>query len=182
MLGKDKICVLIFLGLLLGCNNNLKENQEKKYKDVAINLMGFDNYNEFYEKVSDTLKSWYLNDLLGDTIFKENSKKIDYIVTYKIDSTICINSSMDKYIGVVLKFNDGFIKDTYLESIKEFFGAKINGEWYFWTGGEMAVSRKLFENHPPTKPLSYAQLHEQAMNNFLGGYLTKDGEINDKWF
>src|SRR5690606_35758371 len=61
-------------------------------------------------------------------------------------------------------------------------GEKINEQWYFWRGGYIVIPREIYSGHDPTQPLSYSQLHEQALKEVFGGYLTKDGQINEEWF
>jgi hypothetical protein len=45
----------------------------------------------------------------------------------------------------------------------------------------MPVPREIFKGHDPRKPLSYAQLHSQALD-FMSGYIDVYGNIRDEWF
>ena len=186
MLNRDKriiLCIFcIFCFALIKCtgNKNRTMNEmEAIYKAKCVKLLGSENeYNLLYKKMSDTVNSWVLNELLSDTA-KENN--LTFYYKYKVDSIFYLNSKKDKIIGALLH-DDGFQSKYFTDGISEFYGAKIKDKWYFWKGGYMPIIRKSYKNHHPTKPLSYQQLHKAAMENFLGGYLTKSGEINDAWF
>ena len=62
------------------------------------------------------------------------------------------------------------------------YGEKINGLWYFFRGPYVVIPREMVKNQPLNKPLNYAQLHNIALKEVYGGYLTGDGDINEHWF
>ena len=101
---------------------------------------------------------------------------------YKLDSLICFNNSNTKLIGSLQQFSGSMNKKLFSSGIHYFFGEKINNEWYYWTGAYIVIPREMFEGHDPKKSLSYDQLHKTAMREVFSGYLTKDGQINKKWF
>lgn len=177
MLSKGKISSFVLVSILLfGCISSPKEQpileKEKQYNKTVNQIMGSSIEREnLYHKISDTLKSWLDADLYG-------INKLGYSLL--IDSIFCVNSEGNKLIGAQLR-SHGVGKFS-SDGIEEFFGAKVNNKWYFWTGGYQPVIRRAYKNHDIKKPLSYKQLHQEAMRSFLGGYLTKEGKINDDWF
>lgn len=166
---------LIAFFLLSSCsqqhNKNASELLYNKIHAKSVEILGVDGYNNLHAQMSDSLKMWMKADLRGFTSLK-----------YKefIDSLYCINSAQDKIIGIQLGFN-GFQEKTQTDGFEEFYGAKIKGKWYFWTGGYTPVERKGLKGHDPRNPLSYKQVHRVAVSS-LGGYLDANGNIRDEWF
>ncbi len=130
--------------------------------------------------MSDTVLSWYSDNLLPDSVKDESTEYKLLIASYKIDSLYVINSKRDKIIGTIYQTANSKAK-IWSDQMEEFFGAKIDGKWYFWTGGSTPIVRENFKGQNPRKPLSYSQLHENALGS-VAGYLKPDGTINDKWF
>ena len=170
---KGKV-LLILVCIMTSCNINIQNNEkiETRFTKISQQVVGIEDYNQLYSSIADSIKNWSKHDL-GNYNFDRTGKRII------IDSILCINSKGNKLIGTLLNFN---FKNKNSDGITEFYGAKIKNKWYFWSGGYMPIIREYYKNHDPTKPLSYQQLHKAAMENFLGGYLTKSGEINDAWF
>ena len=171
--------LLLFLNSCDFATREIQEKREVRYAKVIETKFGKNYQSNLYKMSSDTLNNWIKFNLIADSVLSNLNKPL--LWNYQLDSTICINSSGTKMIGTLHQF--GYCEHSIVfDDITEFFGAKIKDKWYFWTGGSMPIIRKSFKNHDPTKPLSYQQLHKAAMENFLGGYLTKSGEINDAWF
>lgn len=174
---KDRFLFITLTVLLINsCTINEKKGNSIDYdnlvRETGNRILGKKEFTNLYKKASDTLSSWQQNGLYADKLEGAH---------YSLDSLICINSKKDKLIGVRLGFFNSYLKGKYTEGISEFYGAKINGNWYFWSGGYMPVPRSLFKGHDPKKPLSYAQLHSQALD-FMSGYLDANGNIRDEWF
>jgi|GEM_PF-4970627 len=176
---------LIFLIIcVVGCNNEHKFNYEnsknKIVKQSVLVLAGTGNYNKMYRQMSDTLEKWLNHKLIADTVYDDfTHERIVY--ECKIDSVFCVNSTGSRIIGAL--HHVGFSNEEIpMDEILEFYGEKINGKWYFWTGGAHFVLRKSLKGHDLTKPLPYRILREMAIREILGGYLTKDGQINEEWF
>ena len=185
MLKQGKIAFgLVYILCLFGCSHDPDSYDKKEtlYKRMILNLIGPNEYSNLYTMSNDTLQSWIKSELIQDTFYVLHTNEIKFTTKEIVDSVYCLNSSKNKIIGAVLEFSRGKENSKYNESITEFYGSKIEDRWYFWKGGEMPIGRSYYKNHDPTKPLSYQQLHKAAMENFLGGYLTKSGEINDAWF
>lgn len=173
MLKTDKkklgLIFMLLLGLLHSCINQPK-TEEKQYDvlEISVSTIGEKEYWRIYNSIVDSLKSWDENKL-GNFDFSEYGKKM------VIDSVLCFNSTKDKLISTLLNFNT---KNTVSDGIDEFYGAKIEGKWYFWTGGYTPVIRDS-PGHDPNKSLSYKQLHSMVG---YGGYLDQNGAIRDEWF
>lgn len=183
MLNKDRMKKILYFILLvvvlMSCDSKEDNDLEIAYGSKIESMFGKHFKQHLYQCASDTLISWVNNNFLIDSAISNSGKP--FICNYRLDSTICLNSFGNKLIGTMHLFY--FSEDDKIDDgIQEFYGAKIDGNWYFWLGGYMPIMRESFKNHDPSKPLSYAQLHKAAMENFLGGYLTKNGEINEAWF
>lgn len=174
ILKSGKFCLILLIGscTLRQSKENISTDFSKNIKKKSIEMFGNEKeYNSLYSQMSDSLESWMLNDLYEIEQFNYN---------YKIDSVYAINVSKTKLIGIELHFL-GNQKTGFSDGIQEFYGAKIDGKWYFWTGGYTPVLRDGIKRHDPKKPLSYEQLHESAIGS-LGGYLDANGNVRDEWF
>lgn len=184
MYAKDRfgIILLIFLASCNGISNSERSVlTEKDYLNKTTQTLGSkENYLKLYDQMSDTISSWYSNNLLPDTSKDESTEFKLLISKYKVDSLYVINSAKDKILGTILHTGISEAK-IWSDEILEFFGAKINGKWYFWTAGATPIVRESFKGHDPRKPLSYVQMHEGSLGS-VGGYLKPNGAINDAWF
>lgn len=164
--------IVVFVSLILSissCSNEPKTGEKQlDTMKISMSTIGENEYWRIYNSIVDSLKSWDKNEL-GNFNFATYGKKM------VIDSVLCFNSKKDKLISNLLNFNT---KNTISDGINEFYGAKIDDKWYFWTGGYTPVSRD-FKGHNKRKPLSYKQLHSMVG---YGSYLDQNGNIRDEWF
>lgn len=167
-----KISIFLLLSILFGCNHPSKKRSGLSFLQESQKKIGTEEYNNIYKQTTDSLINWLKYDLY-------NINKYGYI--YKIDSLLCFNTSGTRFIGAELHFL-GNQNSKFSDGIHYFYGEKIDGNWYFWRGGYIVIPREIYPKHDPTQPLSYSQLHEQALKEVFGGYLTKDGQINEEWF
>ncbi len=163
--------LIVFTSLILSicsCSNEPKTHDEQfDLMKINLNNIGKKEYWRIYNSIVDSIKSWDENDF-GNFSFSKYGKKM------VIDSILCFNSKKDKLISNLLNFNT---KNTVSDGINEFYGAKIDGQWYFWTGGYTPVLRDV-SGHTTRKPLSYKQLHSKV------GYscVDSDGNFRDECF
>ncbi len=182
---KDKL-IFALLIVLTSCTEGYNSSEsaifvETDYWSKSVETVGSKKeYLNLYNQMSDTVSSWYFNNLLPDTSKDESTQYKLLISTYKVDSLFVVNSKKDKIIGTILHTGTSKAK-IWSDEIREFFGAKINGKWYFWMQASTPVVRESFKGHNLTKPLSYEQLHPNAFGT-VSGYLNSNGTINDKWF
>ena len=174
MLKKGRYFIFILL-FITSCTNRVKNedeiNLEVLIKNKSEEILGEKGYTILYEAMADTLKKW-----MGNDLYKVN----EYGYEYKIDSLYCINTDKNKIIGNQIHFN-GFQEKNYADGIQEFYGVKINENWYFWVGGYTPLIREGVKGHDKRYPLSYQQLHKVAVST-LSGYLDEKGNIRDSWF
>ena len=154
---------LFFSFFIFSCERN---KDEKLYK---IN----ENSLQVRQMAIDSIKSWRDNSL-GLYNYLKNKK-------WYIDSTIAFNNDSSRIICAFMSNNNDDIKAT-SDAICYFYGEKINGNWCFFRGAGIVIPREMVKDQPINEPLSYQQLHQIALKEVYGGYLNKDGEINEAWF
>ena len=170
MLNQGKIIAVSFLILCsFSCNNN----SHNELMEKTINQIGKNNYIAIYINAMDSINSW-TNNNLGYYQYCGKSKNCI------LDSLLCFNSNNTRFIGAILK--QQLITSSVGDDIDYFFGEKINGNWYFFSGPNIFVLRKNIDNQNINTPLNYQQLHNIALTEIFSAYLTKNGEINEAWF
>ncbi len=186
MLYKDKKFLFLILFVLLlfpSCNRN-KEHDSKEMLEkrrICLNvskiIIGQKNYWKIYSDLNDSIDNWIKNRLSSYVAFKDLGE-------YNIDSIICINIDCNRFVGAIVSRN---LKGEYKvqDYIDYIYGAKIKENWYFFSGATIVLPREMYQKDTHT-PLSFAKLHEIAMELVFSGYLIKDKqgkwEVNDKWF
>lgn len=108
----------------------------------------------------------------------------EYIYDWVVDSMICINSTQDKLVGIVVS-SAGVYPEDVTDDATKFLGKKINGIWYFFkSGGSLAILRSSY-GKTGKNPLSFHELSQIARKEMLEGALIKNekGEfvVDDKW-
>jgi hypothetical protein len=174
-----KLAALLLFFLLIACSQKEKEIRQRRNKILKIskNVIGGNfEYDRIYKQCSDSLNTWCLG--------KEKGYQSIWSYSYRLDSVLCFNSERDRMVTAILIQCD--LSTCEMDNIEYFYGAKIKGQWYFFTGGSvMAVLRENYQSDIHL-PLSFQKLHELAMDNMFRGYVKKGKEgtwqINDAFF
>jgi hypothetical protein len=169
ILKKDKIAFfIIFAFTLLSCSS--KKNNRQKFIDK-----NFPCYAVIFQTIMDSV-TIYSGSILHDF-------QSEYIWEWQIDSLVCINSSKDKLIAVILN-SSGIGKGMNGDSAGKLLGKKINGKWYFFKGGgTLIIPRDMYKKNE-MNPLTFHELSRIARDEFLSGaIIKKDGKlvVNDEW-
>lgn len=179
--------VLIFC-LLAACTPAQRHEREQDYARIigALNLQTISSYEmkRIYSKANDSLVSWELHGLkLYLNILKKES--------WRLDSLFVFNAKGDKLASVILSQTPKSLKSN-SDALIDFYGVKIDSNWYFFAGATHIVPRDLYIDtlkHNIFTPLSFEQLHELAIKRIYKGYLktsfpndTTNLSINQKWF
>ena len=160
--------IYITFYLFISCK---KQSNNNKLYEKSVSIISISEYNSIYKKSCDSLLLWNQYDL--------ESYWIRYNQLYKLDSLLCFNSKKNRFIGSIHRYTNGTCPSDELLFI---LGEKINKQWYFFSGStSIVLPRKLYQKNETT-PLSYQQLHQIALKEVYGGYLNKDGTINEHWF
>lgn len=176
MLHRDKFIIFfICIVFLFSCKES-KENNALFCKSVSQTVIGGnEEYLRIYSSILDTLNNWKTNKLLGTSETCNTS-------IFKIDSLQCYNTKKDRMISCILERE---CQDDISDGIKIFYGAKIKEQWYFFSGAYITLPRNMYQKDEHI-PLSFAKLHEIAMEEVFNGYLKKnkqgEWEVNDNWF
>ncbi len=174
----SRYAVLIVFSLLMACGQKKEEDnrvRSSKILEISKKAIGEEEYNKLYQQVSDSLNTWCSEKLPGyESIWS---------FSYRVDSVLCFNREKDRMVTAILGKHDR--SDCEADAVDYFYGAKIKDQWYFFRGGTMVIIREHYQKDIHT-PVSFAKLHELAMNNMLRGYIKKnrDGEweVNDAFF
>ena len=126
--------------------------------------------------MNDSVKVWAENELWLYKYFNRDS--VDFGVEYQIDSLICFNAKKNMcFTGILRQMTD---KEEVMDSIWEFFGIKIKGQWYFFSGASLGLPREYYQKNIHT-PLSFEKLKELAMRHLYYNYIRRS-KINDAFF
>ena len=164
---------MLFLIVCSLADKNEKNLKEKNMYKISQEIIGKEAYFDVYNKLKDSLNSWSLNNL-GYYQYCGKSKNCF------IDSLLCFNKEGSRFITG--KLMQQLLKEGVADDIDFMLGEKINNQWYFFSGANIFIPREMVKDQPINKPLSYQQLHQIALKEVCGGYLNKDGEINEAWF
>nr|WP_321426941.1 hypothetical protein [uncultured Acetobacteroides sp.] len=134
-------------------------------------------YVNIYHQAGDTVKKWIENDIeyFNDVVFGK---------TITVDSLLCFNSNKTKLITAILTRK---YWNTESDGITYFYGVNIDGNWYFFQGPFIVISREMYVSKSKIhEPLSFEMLHEIAMKEVFNGYLKKGSkgkwEVDDSFF
>jgi hypothetical protein len=163
--------IVVFIILFWASCSEPDYRIEKKMLEISQNHIGKIQYLSIYKQINDSLQVWKINKLdhYHDTLLRVK----------RIDSLLCFNLAMNRFVSAELHFDVGYLNN---DGMLYFLGEKIDGNWFFWTGAFIPIPRDIVKGHDVKKPLSYKQMHTIALDQIYGGYLTKDGKINEKWF
>ena len=168
---KKEISILSFLGLLLmssACNNNSVKSSE-------FVKMKFRMYDKTYSIINDSIQMYEDSELA--------TFRPQYIWNWQVDSMIAINSQNNLLFASLIS-NAGSGKGMTSDCVQELLGKKINGSWYFFTGGGTLVIPRNMYGKDEMHPLSFHELSQIARKEMLESALfKKDGEyvVSDKW-
>ena len=174
----NKYLILLLLSLLMACHQYEQKNKEwnQKILELSKTTIGKEEYNKLYRQVSDSLDRWCSEKLPAyGSVWYYN---------YRLDSVLCFNSSKDRMVtGILIQCDKPTCE---MDDIEYLYGAKIKGRWYFFQGGgAMVILRERYQSDIHT-PVSFAKLHELAMEQMFRGYVKKDHKgqwiINDAFF
>lgn len=174
MLKGDNKIFLFYLILFVGCTNST--NMNRKLKNAAYVRENIGKYSETYSILKDSIKIYV------DSTLK--SFQSEYISEWQLDSMICINSSNDKLVAIVLN-SSGSGKGVVGDDAEGLLGKKINNKWYFFKGGGTLIIPREHYGKDGMHPLSFYELSQIARENFLAGAIIEDNNgryiVNDSW-
>ena len=193
MLHQDKRIIFTLIAIcLFSCSQNDKKSEYViKCTQISIqNIEGDRNYRAVYSNINDTLTNWKIHNLVD---FRSGS--CDYS-SNRVDSLMCFNKLKNKMVTAILEKG---CNEDYGDGIHILYGAKIKGQWYFFSGAYILLPREIYVSKDIVhEPLSFSKLHEIALEEVFSGYLIKkkkdvgwwnnlfspeyEYEINEKWF
>ena len=97
---------------------------------------------------------------------------------WKLDSLLCFNSQGNRFITVIAYQESKTVNN----SLDILLGEKINKHWYFFTASTTIYLFSEYYGQKPKTALSFKKMHDVALKEVYGGYLNKDGTINEHWF
>ncbi len=155
--------------MVVSCNT--KPDLKIDFKSKSISIVGEKEYKKVLCAILDTAYQWKKYKIFGslDSTYS----------TSCIDSLLCFNKEKNKVVFANLY--KSLAKDAVADGLFYFYGVKINNQWYFFRGAYVHLPRNMYQKDVHN-PLSFAKLHEIALKEIFGGYLTKDGEINEQFF
>ncbi len=176
MLKKDiKNIFALFLFLLLqSCDSEIKEKEKSSSNNYVET--NFAKYKQIYFDANDSIV-YYANSKLSSFLTEYSNK-------WQVDSMMCINSTSDKLVGVIIS-SVGILNHDVTDDATKFLGKKINGNWYFFKGGgSLAIPRSLY-GKTGSDTLSFHELSQIARKEFLESSLIQNEKgkyiVNDKW-
>ncbi|MDQ6482690.1 hypothetical protein [Dyadobacter sp. LHD-138] len=100
---------------------------------------------------NDSINSWKTNNLNG---WRGDPNSVEA----QLDTMVCINNKADKVI--MANLGRVFSVNAKLDAIGFFYGVKIKGGWYFFSGPTAYITRDEDSLNTPT---SFTKLHEAAI-------------------
>jgi hypothetical protein len=162
------IFTIIGLLFLLCCEQPTKIDRTYKTSEKTI---GINSYRENYVALKDSLSKW--NEKLAHLSFIRNGD-------WELDSLICYNRSGTKLVAC-LECRCQKYADCNSDDLHFIYGVKIENKWYFFLGETVVLPRNFYQKDTRA-PISFEKMHEIALKEIFSGYLTKSGEINEKFF
>ena len=171
MLNLDKLFLVLVIIFFTKCIDNNKDKEVDTFYKKSISIIDTNQYVEIFNKMGDSLDLWVLNKL--------RSYEAEYTYDYELDSLMCFNKTGNRLISCIHIFGNQFNSKT--DNLIWFYGERINNNWFFFKGACLVLPRRYYSKNE-NQPLSYQQLHQIALKEVYGGYLKKNGEINEAWF
>ncbi len=166
-----RLVFVVYSLLIFSCSSNsLSSKISKEFIDA-----NFKDYEPVYNLLLDS-----------SNFYVESALKTfggEYTSNWFLDSMICINSTNDKLVGILIS-SKGNGSENFIDMATKILGKQIDGKWYFWKGIEtFAIVREEFgyseNNAPPVIVLS-----SLARHYLLTSALVKQQsnyEVNDEW-
>lgn len=124
-----KCCIAALLFLIAACSQKENKHRERAAKalEIAQNLIGGQNaYDSLHKQCLDSLNTWCSAKLPAyESVCSDR--------TYRLDM-LCFNSEKNRMVAAILVQCDEFICEA--DAVHYFYGAKIQGQWYFFRGGD----------------------------------------------
>ncbi len=132
MLSRASNCAMLFVMFfsLITCSQNAQEEKKRKEEVLKISenaIGGKSEYTKIYNQCNDSLSTWCSAGLPG-------YKSVCLDRTYRLDSTLCFTRERDRMVTAILVHCNRLDCDA--DAVKDFYGAKIKGQWYFFRGGD----------------------------------------------
>jgi len=135
----------------------------------------FNTYSTDYSIVKDSITN-YVDSLL-------QSFQSAYIWEWQLDSLMCINSTNDRLVGLILSSSGKGI-NVKGDDAEKILGKKIKNNWYFLKGSTLIIPRDMY-GKDAMNPLTFHELSQIARTEFLSGALVKgkNGKyvVDDNW-
>lgn len=175
--------ILFLFVLLLAVSCNSKKHTDfvretQLYKAYSQKVATKSTYKKVFNAANDSIKRWCEKELGNYEYIRINQ--------WRIDSLVCFSSDASKCIMALCK-QSTFYKDQDADGITFLYGVNIKDKWYFFSGPFIVIPREMYISEDKiNEPLSFAKLHEIAMEEVFGGYLVKNAkgklEINEAFF
>jgi hypothetical protein len=137
----------------------------------------FSSYKDIYNAANDSLQFW-ITDSLKIVGF-------EFFNPFKLDSSLCFNNDSTRFFSTVLNQELGY-KNSGVDQIREFGGAKINDKWYFFFIASTMVVPREFYKEDVYEPLTFEELsaisHREIMKNALIKMPDGSFKPNDEFF
>jgi hypothetical protein len=160
----SKILLFLSVVVVFSCTERIQQTKEITFRNKSLASAQAE-YQVVHFNAIDSISKYYI----------ENKGESEYI----LDSLICFNKEGTKFIGALLA--RCLVSDAVMDNLHFFYGLKINKLWYFFSGATIVLPREVYSQDVHT-PLTFTKLHEIAMQEIFAGYLTPEGEINEKFF
>lgn len=174
----NKILLFLLIFLLTSCHNEqekLRELRERTY-NKSVSIVGVKEYYTVHNNMKDSIDSWGKNGLNYYKYFGNS-------LNCEVDSLICFNEKKDKAIAAILL--QDYDENGSQDDIWYFYGAKVNGEWLFFDGGDITLIRKRYQRDIH-KPIPFDKMKDLAMKYIYSSYLKKNENhewvVNDRFF
>jgi hypothetical protein len=165
---KQRIRMFFILMSIIFCSCDNRNEEDKSFLEVSKKI-ATTQYNLVYKNAKDSIMLWVEYNLV--------TYKAQKHCNWQLDSLICFNSHVNKCIMAIAKQESKVVNN----SLNYFYGIKIENKWYFFRGATVILFSEHYGQVRRTA-LTFAKMHEIALKEIFGGYLTKDGKINEAWF
>jgi hypothetical protein len=170
--GNKRIAYLVLITLLTFYCKNIDKDTDKNYQKVSKAVTSGNIYENVYINANDSIRTWLKNNLLPYRYLQYNE--------WRLDSLICFNKSIDRCVMSIMVKAIRY-KTSVQDGLEILYGAKIINQWFFFNGASVVLPREFYQKDIHT-PLSFEKMHEIALKEVFGGYLTPEGEINEQFF
>ena len=170
--------ILVFACVLSACKENKSEATKRKrdlYQTFSIKQVGRQEYWTVWNTAKDSVQNYIDNGLIRFNSYINRAWYLDSLISFNKRADRCV-------MALSLQAPPYSPRDR----MEYFYGAKINGKWYFFLGGGQFILPRDYYQKDVRVPLSIEQFNEIAVGNIFSGYLKKDKNgtwrINDRFF